>query len=378
MFTTVPPYFTGSCVTSSRPAFRSGAEIGTATWAAITPIRTMRSKPPPHRPVWNSDSGWDKHSFKSWTRAGHRGTWCHPQSYKWYELDYFCASPPLASQVQTVRTLHLGFPDHVAKQALFHLAKPTATLVQPRHAAKTRRIQEAQTQNKGPTAPLNYHAFRGPSEGAKANRGAIQRLIHDTLAAKLPDLHPATSSSSSTPASTTSTPWEIYTDGSCEVAVARQGRRKPAGWGIALQNNKGAWQIFHGPVVFDRGKEDFLGATLASNNTAELCAIAHAMRFLLYGTPDSNAATIFFDSTYAYKMATGQWTPRSNIALVHKVQELVQQVSAMRPLHWQHVYGHTGIEGNEKAAADKGARGETLWWPRRRLALRKRHRRCQP
>ena len=59
-------------------------------------------------------------------RVGHRGTWCHPQNHKWYELDYFCATPTLAAQVQTIRTIHLGFSDHVAKQALFHLAKPTS------------------------------------------------------------------------------------------------------------------------------------------------------------------------------------------------------------------------------------------------------------
>ena len=217
-----------------------------------------------------------------------------------------------------------------------------------------------------------YSAFREPSEGAKTNRGAIQRAIHTALLQRAPDLHSGTSSSSSATTPPQATPWEIYTDGSCEVALARQGRRNPAGWGIAVQRNKGDWSTFYGPVLFDRGHADFLGATLASNNTAELCAIAHAMHFLLQGTADNQDVTVFFDSVYAYKMATTQWTPRSNIALVQRVQELVQQVSSMRSLRWQHVYGHTGIEGNEKAdrAADKGARGEAQWWPKLRLKRR--------
>ena len=41
------------------------------------------------------------------------------------------------------------------------------------------------------------------------------------------------------------TPWEIYTDGSCEVAVAR-GRCKPAGWGIAMQCSKAHGTRFTG------------------------------------------------------------------------------------------------------------------------------------
>ena len=124
---------------------------------------------------------------------------------------------------------------------------------------------------------------------------------------------------------------------------------------------------------FDRRHPDCLSTTLASNNTAELCAtVANAMRFLLQGAADDRDVTVFFDSVFVCKMATGQWNPRSNSALVQRVQELVEQVSSMRSRRWQHVYGHTGVEGREKAdrAADKGARGEVLWWTRRSVHRR--------
>ncbi|CAE7942456.1 unnamed protein product, partial [Symbiodinium sp. KB8] len=65
------------------------------------------------------------------------------------------------------------------------------------------------------------------------------------------------------------TPWEIYTDGSCEVAVAR-------------------------------------------------------------GAADDRDVTVFFDSVFVCKMATGQWNPRSNSALVQRVQELVEQVPEVK------------------------------------------------
>lgn len=68
-------------------------------------------------------------------------------------------------------------------------------------------------------------------------------------------------------------------------------------------------------------------------------------------------------------MATDQWAPRCNIALVHTVSELVKTVSHRRTIVWQHVFGHTGDPGNERAdrLAKLGAAGHQQTWTRRRL-----------
>ena len=93
------------------------------------------------------------------------------------------------------------------------------------------------------------------------------------------------------------------------------------------------------------------------------------MTFLLRGTSYSGPVTIKFDSIYAYKMATGKWKPQSNIALIQQVNALVRQVCGHRQVFWQHVYGHTGVEGNERAdkAAARGAQGQSHFWPLLRL-----------
>ena len=93
------------------------------------------------------------------------------------------------------------------------------------------------------------------------------------------------------------------------------------------------------------------------------------MKFVLTTSKDTSPVKIKYDSVYAYKMATGQWAPRCNIALVHTVSELVKTVSHRRTIVWQHVFGHTGDPGNERAdrLAKLGAAGHQQTWTRRRL-----------
>ena len=308
---------------------------------------------------------------------GSRGTWHHPGTRKWCELDYFCCDERILRQVQSLRVHHLGFSDHAAKQMLFHLSKPGATGRKNRRAAKSSRIRQEAALASDIPRPLLYDALRGPSEGAKKNRGEIQRRVHLELAQRFPECvdNCPSSSSSASPAPATSG-MSIFTDGSCEVSVQRQGRRKPAGWGIAIYNElTHEWQDYFGPVVYEKKHPAFLGATLGSNNTAELTALGQTVRFLLYGTNYRGPVTIHYDSVYAYKMATGQWRPRSNMQLIQTVQDLVTQVAGLRTVHWQHVYGHTGVTGDERADrnADRKSKGERCMWPRVRL-----HRRQEP
>ena len=163
---------------------------------------------------------------------------------------------------------------------LFHLSKPGATGRKNRRAAKSSRIRQEAALAFGLPSPLLYDAFRGPSECAKRNRGEIQRRFLLELAQPFPEfVNNVPSSSSSAPLATVTPGMNIFTDGSCEVSVRRLGRRKPAGWGVAIcHESSSEWQDYFGPVILEKKHPDFLGATLGSNNTAELTALGQAMR----------------------------------------------------------------------------------------------------
>ena len=70
-------------------------------------------------------------------------------------------------------------------------------------------------------------------------------------------------------------------------------------------------------------------------------------------------ATILYDSEYAYGIATGLNRDKENGALSESVAALVSSVRRKFVLNFRHVYGHTGVHGNEVAdrLADRGASG---------------------
>ena len=147
-----------------------------------------------------------------------------PGAHKWYELDYFCCDERILRQVQSLRVHHLGFSDHAVKQMLFHLSKPGATGRKNRRAAKSSRIRQEAALASDIPRPLLYDALRGPSEGSKKNRGEIQRRVHLELAQRFPECVDNCPSSSSSASPAPATPgMSIFTDGSCEVSVQRQG-----------------------------------------------------------------------------------------------------------------------------------------------------------
>ncbi|OLP82416.1 Fucoxanthin-chlorophyll a-c binding protein F, chloroplastic [Symbiodinium microadriaticum] len=166
----------------------------------------------------------------------------------------------------------------------------------------------------GLPSPLLYDAFRGPSECAKRNRGEIQRRFLLELAQPFPEfVNNVPSSSSSAPLATVTPGMNIFTDGSCEVSVRRLGRRKPAGWGVAIcHESSSEWQDYFGPVILEKKHPDFLGATLGSNNTA---------------------------------------------------------VAGLRSLQWRRVYGHTGVTTKEPIATRTGEL-EAHKWAKVRLVRR--------
>ncbi len=105
----------------------------------------------------------------------------------------------------------------------------------------------------------------------------------------------------------------IYVDGSCSENrnVSSETR---AGWGLCVIVNDGGpgngkghlLTELSGEVVTNEEAGGYLGAEVGSNNTAELSAIAHALRWIL-SESEVDSATIRGDSNYALNIASGLW-----------------------------------------------------------------------
>ncbi|MDA0716096.1 MAG: hypothetical protein O2866_01965 [archaeon] len=173
--------------------------------------------------------------------------------------------------------------------------------------------------------------------------------------------------------------WSLYVDGSC-LENNNVTAETPAAWGVVVVVGdtglgKGVGEIheeFSGMVVTGAGDDDFIGAEVGSNNTAELSAFAHALRWLLI-EGGKESALIRTDSQYAGNLASGTWKPSANIQLVRYVQQLWNEVSELRPLEWQHVRAHRGHRWNERAdhIASRKAAGDlpeplSFWKPGQR------------
>lgn len=147
----------------------------------------------------------------------------------------------------------------------------------------------------------------------------------------------------------------LYVDGSCLVNQ-NVNEDTPAAWGLVIVKGdnglgKGTGEIaeeMSGVVVTKEGSENYLGAEVGSNNTAELSGFAEALRWLLVKGDDSSVV-IRTDSLYAGNLATGKWKAKANIKLVRTLQTLWREVSSIRNIQWEHVKAHRGHRWNERA-----------------------------
>tara|TARA_Y100000589_G_scaffold187004_1_gene177068 strand:- start:1988 stop:2539 length:552 start_codon:yes stop_codon:yes gene_type:complete len=147
----------------------------------------------------------------------------------------------------------------------------------------------------------------------------------------------------------------FYIDGSC-LENQNVNANTPAAWGMAIvvgDNGlgKGSGEILEeswGFVVCNVNDDDFIGAEVGSNNTAELTAFAMALRWLLIDGSEK-PAIIYTDSQYAGNLATGQWRAKANKKLVTTVQNLWHEVVQIRTIEWRHVRAHRGHRWNERA-----------------------------
>ena len=147
----------------------------------------------------------------------------------------------------------------------------------------------------------------------------------------------------------------IYVDGSCsENRNVTSDTR--AGWGLCVIVNDGGsgngkghlFTELNGEVITNPDERGYLGAEVGSNNTAELSAIAHALRWLLGGS-GIEVATIRGDSNYALNIASGLWKAKANKELARKVVDLWNEASEIIGLAGEHVRAHRGHRWNERA-----------------------------
>lgn len=147
----------------------------------------------------------------------------------------------------------------------------------------------------------------------------------------------------------------LYFDGSCQENRDVDADT-PAGWGFVVVVGdsglgRGDGEVHlerSGPVITDPEAEGFLGAEVGSNNTAELSALAHALRWLLTEGGDS-PVLIRGDSKYALHIAQGEWRAKANRELAARVQDLWVEVSSLRAVEAEHIRAHRGHRWNERS-----------------------------
>ena len=95
------------------------------------------------------------------------------------------------------------------------------------------------------------------------------------------------------------------------------------------------------------GQPRHIGATVCTNNTAELTALYVGLRFLEYS--QTARATIQFDSSYAAGVCQRTLRARKNLELVKRVRLTFERLSTQ--VTWQKVKSHSGHPLNEQADA---------------------------
>ena len=155
----------------------------------------------------------------------------------------------------------------------------------------------------------------------------------------------------------------LYTDGSASLDPAS------AGWGFFISNPPDSSASLWGPVITDCTDSDWLGAPRPTNNTGEISAIYHALKWVHGGDrPPTSAArkriNLLTDSEYCVRLfGDNSIKPRCNKALIQRVRCLLTAVRRHHDLSISWVKAHTGLATPEavgNATADRlAARGRT-------------------
>ena len=286
-----------------------------------------------------------------------RGTWLHPHTKEWYELDYLLVDSDRLHQVQPRMRCVPGVADHRMKVLGIQLGSLTARASRKRRAQTWKSLSRPRDR----TPKLCMQAFRGNSEQAVAARKQFGLEVEAVLSSMEV---PAPPVSHAIVAETTAVEgWEepnntiahSYTDGSYTPSSSSTVAKCGSGVYLWLaQNGYSACR----PVST---KRNFISHF--SNNVAELDAILMVLDWLYSHQSCVSRAVIHYDSEYGMHVATGQWRAMRNLPLVGKIKDLLAKLSV--PLQWRWIRGHSSHAGNDKAdeLAAAGASGKVLTLP---------------
>ena len=159
------------------------------------------------------------------------------------------------------------------------------------------------------------------------------------------------------------------------LATDGSGRGGQAGWGLtAVRTTQECLTVATttgfsperavreecGRVVVNQTQPEYLGAKRATNNTAELSAVHHALGSARELRQKGEAVLILSDSQLAICTTTGAWASRKHKALVERNRKALAQLRAGgADVIFRHVRAHTGHGMNERAdeLAAQGAQG---------------------
>jgi len=155
----------------------------------------------------------------------------------------------------------------------------------------------------------------------------------------------------------TAAPIRLYVDGSCLGNSGTRTRSCPAGWGVVALEDDGTREMF-APVSLEPESEDYIGAAVASNNTAELSAMFHALEYTVRMKP--REVEVLYDSEYAYNVVTGLKRAHANKVLVQATQQKLAEARELTSVGFSHVKAHSGDKYNDlaDALAKRGATGD--------------------
>lgn len=273
-----------------------------------------------------------------------RGTWRHSVSKRWYELDFFIASPDILKMVQKARVQPFSFSDHSAKVLCLH---PVSSSQPPWKGAKFAAAQKHGTAREG-----DLEAIKGPSTSAKQ----LREQIRTTMNAKL---EPFLQEYQLSPSPNTPT-LHIFVDGSYFA------QDKSAGWGVWIPTHE---LEFFGPVVLDIDSAMHIGAEHSSTNTGELSAMVFALMWILTSNVQANIC-IVYNSQYAADITQQHWTPRANSQLAAQASHYLRCCQHRVHVSFQHVHSHTQVQdfwsqnnAHVDTLAKQGARGHSQVFP---------------
>ena len=148
--------------------------------------------------------------------------------------------------------------------------------------------------------------------------------------------------------------WKVYTDGS--GSSGRCTSDTPAGWGFCIYHSASYVEEACGPVTTDPRSSMYVGATVGSNNTAELTALIEAALYALSQKNPPSSVTFYYDSKWAADTIRGRSKPKRHKLLVRQASNTLNALQSATTVNWSWVKGHSGDQGNRTAdrLAEKG------------------------